>query len=124
MRRLMLGAAALAMVIGQASGAGARPSASCGTVPVGHYNVFVDWQGIGHHRFPMSLRANGKGTAAGSNTIVWTLTGSDFEMSINDGVAHYSGSPSHLGLNTTANPGTMTSISGDSGTWHARKVCP
>ena len=92
------------------------------SVVAGNYTVYTNWNGGGYQAFNMTLRRNHTGTTPMNDTIIWSITGRAFTMTI-DGVNSYKGTTTKAGFNNRRNPGTVTSSNGGgSGVWYAVKT--
>jgi hypothetical protein len=53
----------------------AKPAAAQAAVPhgiAGTYTCFVNWNHVGYHKFPLTLKRDHTGTAESGYTVVWS----------------------------------------------------
>jgi hypothetical protein len=125
MRRLsvwLIGPLLLATTVLSAVTAG--PAAAVGVRRVaGDYTVYGKFdKDKPYTSFPMTLNRDGTGTDHFGDTIVWTITDRDLEMTFDDGLWHYSGTKTRAGFNNIKHPGTATNINGGTFPWYAVKI--
>jgi hypothetical protein len=101
----------------------AGPAAAVGVNRVaGDYTAYGKFDKSGYTAFSLTLRRDGTGTDHFNDTIVWTITDKDLEMTFDDGLWHYSGTKTRAGFNNAAHPGTATNSNGGSFSWYAVKI--
>jgi hypothetical protein len=101
----------------------AGPASAVGVNRVaGDYTAYGKFDKKGYQPFSLTLNRDGTGTDHFGDTIVWTITDKDLEMTFDDGLWHYSGTKTRAGFNNARHPGIATNINGGSFDWYAVKL--
>jgi hypothetical protein len=120
----LVGPLMLAAVVAAAAPAGAataRPDVGVNRV-AGQYTAYGKWDKKGYTPFSLTLNRDGTGTDLYGDTIIWTISGKDLQMTFDGGLWTYLGTKSRAGFDNAKHPGTLSNINGGTGTWYAVKI--